>query len=380
MKSHYHASSAPEAIRIGGNCGTPSRISAASSRSFRSLAAWGIVAACACPVVADESLLRPQPTWQIPSVDDARQRVSAWLESQNLADPLRQEAARAWQSLPQQTTHDSLLERMAITVKLVQPAWWEWFRQIAQENPSVQPLELALPDGASSDDFAWNHLSLYAARHLAQQQRYDGAFALIKDLAPEQVIDPATLLFYRAVCQHRLVELEDCRSTLERLRENESELPRRYRYLAQLMVRDTAGVEADSLDDISRRMEDIGRRLELGQADSDVRRREDAVIDAIDKLIKKAEDASKAASASAQSAAGSQPLAPAQESRIAEGKGAGKVDPKDIGNRVDWGNLPEKDREEAMQQIGRQFPAHYREIVEQYFKKLATEADTSTGR
>ncbi|GMQ80207.1 MAG: hypothetical protein BMS9Abin04_159 [Planctomycetia bacterium] len=55
------------------------------------------------------------------------------------------------------------------------------------------------------------------------------------------------------------------------------------------------------------------------------------------------------------------------------GKGPGKVQPKDIGDTSDWGNLPPKQREEAMQQIARDFPAHYRDVIQQYFKKLATE-------
>jgi hypothetical protein len=35
--------------------------------------------------------------------------------------------------------------------------------------------------------------------------------------------------------------------------------------------------------------------------------------------------------------------------------------------------LPAKEREEAMQQIGKDFPSHYREVIEQYFRKLASE-------
>jgi hypothetical protein len=55
------------------------------------------------------------------------------------------------------------------------------------------------------------------------------------------------------------------------------------------------------------------------------------------------------------------------------GKGPGKVDKKPIGDQQGWGNLPAKERQEAMQQIGRRFPSHYREAVEQYFKRLAQE-------
>ncbi len=55
------------------------------------------------------------------------------------------------------------------------------------------------------------------------------------------------------------------------------------------------------------------------------------------------------------------------------GKGPGEVTQRKVGSQSGWGNLPPRQREEAMQQIGRQFPSHYRDVIEQYFRKLATE-------
>jgi hypothetical protein len=62
---------------------------------------------------------------------------------------------------------------------------------------------------------------------------------------------------------------------------------------------------------------------------------------------------------------------PMDDSRIADGKGPGDVTRRDIGDTEGWGNLPPHKREEALQQIGREFPAHYREAIEHYFKRLA---------
>ncbi len=62
-----------------------------------------------------------------------------------------------------------------------------------------------------------------------------------------------------------------------------------------------------------------------------------------------------------------------QDSKIAELKAPMQVDRRDIGNKSGWGDLPPKEREQALQQIGREFPAHYRELVEQYFRELANE-------
>ena len=64
------------------------------------------------------------------------------------------------------------------------------------------------------------------------------------------------------------------------------------------------------------------------------------------------------------------------DSRLADGKGPGEVTRRDLGDTDGWGNLPPHQRDEALQQIGREFPAHYREAIEQYFKRLAAGAET----
>ncbi len=67
------------------------------------------------------------------------------------------------------------------------------------------------------------------------------------------------------------------------------------------------------------------------------------------------------------------PLQPLPDSMPMGGKGEGKVANKPIGEGSGWGDLPPRERDEALQQIGKEFPAHYRDMIEQYFRKLATE-------
>jgi acyl-CoA reductase-like NAD-dependent aldehyde dehydrogenase len=62
-----------------------------------------------------------------------------------------------------------------------------------------------------------------------------------------------------------------------------------------------------------------------------------------------------------------------EDSRPAELKAPMQVDRREIGNQSGWGDLPPKEREQALQQIGREFPAHYRELIENYFRELANE-------
>jgi hypothetical protein len=143
-----------------------------------------------------------------------------------------------------------------------------------------------------------------------------------------------------------------------------------------------AALEDDSLDHIARRMRDITRRLDLGHAGPKTRSVQDGVIASLDKLIKKIEDQQNQAQAQAQASSGAggsgqggDSATPMDDSRIAGGKGPGEVRNRDLGSTDGWGQLPPHERDEVLQQIGREFPAHYREAIEQYFKRLAAGGD-----
>jgi hypothetical protein len=218
-------------------------------------------------------------------------------------------------------------------------------------------------------------MRLYFARWLAQQGYYDEAIAWTDGLTTDEVTAPEALLFYRAVAHHQLVQADKSETEIGQLLEGQDSLPVRYQKLADLMRRDVGGLKEDSLDHIARRMEDIRRRLAQGRSGERVQTIEKGVIESLDKLIKKAED--QAQQMQAKAAAGNsrpqQPSTPMQDSQIAEMKGPGKVDQRDVGRGTGWGNLPDKDREKAMQEIGREFPSHYREVIEEYFRRLAAE-------
>ena len=61
-----------------------------------------------------------------------------------------------------------------------------------------------------------------------------------------------------------------------------------------------------------------------------------------------------------------------QDSNIATNSGQGKIDQKKLrGLAEQWGKLPEKERAKAMAELTRDMPPRYREVIENYFKKLA---------
>jgi hypothetical protein len=310
-------------------------------------------------------------SWQVAATEEVREAVFAWLDEREVDDGARASAEQLWPPDEDALTGSELLERLAQSFALADENALRLVGLCSRPRTDLVPpsqLWLTHPD---TPPLVANNLRLYFGRWLAQEMLYDEAREQFEGLNPEDVVDPASLLFYQAIVYHRLLDQEAGLVALEKLLDGADQSPRRYEAVARLMQSDLADLREDTLDHIARRMEDIRRRLDFGRAGPRVRKIEDGVIESLDKLIKELEEQQQQ-----QSAAGANQLqssAPAQDSRIVGGKGPGQVVKKGIGSSSGWGNLPPKQREEALQQIGREFPAHYRDAIEQYFRKLASE-------
>ena len=112
---------------------------------------------------------------------------------------------------------------------------------------------------------------------------------------------------------------------------------------------------------------------EQRRAGTRVRDEEEDVITKLDKMIedleKQRQQAQQQANANANGTL--EPSNPAADSNALGGKGPGNVDQKRLKNEAGWGNLPPKERQEALQQISKDLPAHFRDVIEEYFRKLA---------
>jgi len=316
-------------------------------------------------------------SWRMPSAETVRQQVLDWLASADVDDPLRAQAEALWESAAVDGNAAHLLDLVCATFAVVDPQARELVDLCSRPRGPA-----ALPDVAwLADDkrpaVERHNLRLMLARWLVQELLYDEARDHLQGLEPAGVVDPAMLLFYQAVVYHRMLERDLGLAAISRLLENEEKIPRRYASIARLMQADLEDLREDSLDHIARRMDDIRRRLDLGRAGTKVRNVEDGVIASLDKLIEEMEKQQQAAQAAAAQGGGQQrmPLQPLQDSVPMGGKGEGKVANKPIGDGTGWGDLPPRERQEALQQIGKEFPAHYRDMIEQYFRKLATDAE-----
>lgn len=351
-------------------------------KSIRSANRWTRIVTCNLIVIGlalstcfvtfarDTSDLQKRATWAPPTNDEVRQQLDQWLNEVKVDDALRKRVDAAW-SVPAHGMSDaSLLDRVVAMIAIADPRTAELVA-VLQSQSIAPPGKFEFLFSEQTPAFVRHNLRLAYGRWLAQQSHFDEALEQLAGMTPQQVVDPAALLFYQASAYHRLLKKEECLTALDKLLENERRLPKRFATVAKLMDADIRPLETDSLDEISRLMSDIRRRLNFGHAGKRVRQEEDDVIAKLDKMIKEIEEQLQKMPSSGQGSGGAQSSNPAQDSQNLGGKGPGDVDQRRIGNKSGWGNLPFKEREQALQQISKDLPAHYREAIEEYFRKLA---------
>lgn len=309
---------------------------------------------------------------------EIHRQVLSWLAERNVPDSVRGQVESLWQAADE-ATPDERLELLAQSLALGDERARSLVALCARprtKGPLAPQEWLRTGDAPLLER---NNLRLVYARWLSHYGLYDEMLEQIQDLQPTDVVDPASLLFYQSVAHHRLLHKDPGLAALKRLLTDVADCPKRYRSVAVLMQDDLERLEDESLDHIARLMDDVRRRLGLGRAGQKVVKTEDDVIAALDKLIKRVEEQQQqqqqrqgqgGANGSAR------PSQPMQDSRPAALKGPGDVNRRDVGHSAGWGDLPPKDREEALQQIGKDFPSHYRDAIEQYFRKLASESET----
>jgi hypothetical protein len=340
------------------------------SRILACLAAGAILLA-ACRAQAG-SQLAAQPSWQPVESQIVYQALVDYLDAVGVPPGQQVDVRELWLATGGDKSA-GLVDRLAECLAATNPRVAELVSYCAHLDPQGGLPEFAWLADSATPPLVRNNMRLYLARALVEAGYYDEAISWTDGLEPRDVVAPDVLLFYRAVAHHQLVQPDRADAELAQLVQREDELPLRFQKLAVLMQQDLAGLHDQSLDHIARRMADVRRRLAQGNSGQRVQDVENGVIDSLDKLIKKAEEQLQRQQAQCSSSGSQQSSTPMQDSRLAELKAPGKVQQRDVGHGTGWGNLPDKQREQALQDIGREFPSHYREVVEQYFRRLATE-------
>ena len=337
-------------------------------RGHGTLAMVGVLLTLVCLATtapaADE--LATRATWSQPTAEQVRGQLNEYLDARQVEPAVREQIDLLWgdDADDEAATLDRLVDSLALVDEQVQQV-------VAACRDELQPGPVPRFDILSDEKqppLVRNNLRLIFGRWLVSHHLFNDALEWIEPLTVDDVADPASLLFYQAIAHHRLMHKEMCLPLATRLLENETTLPRRYAALARLLEADLKPLEIDSLDEVARLMDNIRVRLDQGRAGARVRKEEEDVVAKLEKLI---EELEKQRQQQQGNSGGSNPSSPMQDSAPGGGGGPGHVTPKRLAHKADWGNLPPKERQEALQQISKEFPSHYRQVVEQYFRKLA---------
>jgi hypothetical protein len=307
-----------------------------------------------------------------PDAVSARSQALAWLRLSGQTDAASMEKFEAIWSNPEQ----SVLDRVASTLALGDP---EAAKLLDEAKDPSRPAPSAVPGvlkDKKRDPYFRANLALAYARALSKRRIYEEGLAALRTIRPEQVVDPGSYFFHRAVAEHALALKKDATRSLTGLLEDVADAPDRYRLLGLLMLQDMESWREKDLGDIARKMDNIERRLELARGGPQTQKIQKEVIARLDEIIKQLEKPSDSNGGGCPSgggpSGGAQPNQPMPDSRIANNSGPGNVDAKRLsGLAQQWGTLPPKERAKAMQELIREMPPRHREVIETYFKKLA---------
>ena len=247
-----------------------------------------------------------------------------------------------------------------------------------QELPFAQPIvlphtPLAVHVGEGQTNYLFGALRYYLVQLLVQARLFDEAKTVLEELTPENTIDPAGVLITKAVVLHHFSEREKGTAVLKEFQEiaGRETVPRRSAELAKLLQFEwERQAREEETEKISRQMNDVRRRLGQGRTDEGTQEAEEDVLKALENLIERLEE--QAECQRRQRGQGNmQPNRPPEDAYQAELKAPGNVDRRVFSPGDHWGDLPPREREEALMKIEREFPPYYRDIIEQYFREMA---------
>ncbi|MCA9051523.1 MAG: hypothetical protein KDA89_22450, partial [Planctomycetaceae bacterium] len=227
-------------------------------------------------------------------------------------------------------------------------------KRLLEESWGAGPLVGVVYDGVRTMPVYANQVRLFHARWLIQHRYFDDALPLLQGLSPEDVVDPAGLLFYRAVCFAQLLNPGPALDDLTLLLNNTLDVPDRFRLTAEIMQQELQEQKDGGLNEVARLMKDVERRLDLGRSGEKTQEQEQAVIAAIDKLLEQMDQQNQQNSGGGNSS-GSQQNQPgmqgADQSQIKGATGKGDADHKEVTETGKWGLLDDKAEAKARELI-----------------------------
>ena len=311
---------------------------------------------------------------QAPRAEDVRAQAESWLKGMGKIDADMQAAFNAiWSG------DRPLLDSVTATLELGDVEARKLLAEARDPNsPAPQAVPTAVKNTKHSSFYRAN-LALAYAKELSNKRVYEEGLAVLKTVKPEQVVDPSSYLFYKAVAEHALLLKNDADDTILRLLDDVVDAPERHKMVAALMHIDMRQWRDKDLGWITRKMGNIERRLDLSRGGQKTQKMQKEVVMRLDEIIKQLEkDCDCNGGNCPNGGNGNKPnnnvraRSPQNDSNGGNGTGPGTVDPKKFKQIAqNWGTLPPKEREKAMVELTKDLPPRQREVIESYFKKLA---------
>lgn len=344
------------------------------------------------PITVSSDLSKSLDSWTLPSSEGIRAELETWSRSlQKNGMPSETETILAegiladWKTTAKFSGKE-LFDKTIDSMRRLSPAIESYleacnslaWKELPFGEPLVLPqipLQIYLGDSNSSK-YLVGTLRYYLALRLVQARLYDEAAPILDELTSQNSVDPLGVLIHRAIVCNQLSKTTEGLEAITAYRQaekNETNIPRRFTELAKLLEFDL-NQQRESQENpqkISRQMNDVRRRLGKGKTDDDTQQAEKDVMKSLDRLIEKIERQCEQQCQQGDGE-GQQANKPADDSRLLKQKGPGNVDRRDFDPAGNWGDLPPKEREETLLKIEKEFPAHYRDIIEQYFREMAT--------
>ncbi|MEZ6059535.1 MAG: hypothetical protein R3C19_04150 [Planctomycetaceae bacterium] len=307
------------------------------------------------------------------SADRARTELLQWLAQVAPEENVARRITEQWadNDALARLSGEQLLDLLLESFAAADPA----ARRLVNSTYGGGPIENIVFDGARGAEIFRNQVMQYRARWLTQHRFYDEALALLEELSPEAVVDPAGLFFYRAVCQSQLLQRRAALDSLSLLLNNTLDVPDRFRAVGQIMLQELGGRKDDGLPLVERLMSDVERRFDLGRSGEKVQEQEQNIIAALDKLLdemdrhnqQQQQDGSGDSGGSQDQPSGNA----ATESRIKGSAAEGDADRKNLTEEGAWGMADKQAEAKARELIRRQFPSNYLDAISRYTQRLA---------
>ncbi|MDR3109942.1 MAG: hypothetical protein LBU65_09705 [Planctomycetaceae bacterium] len=322
--------------------------------------------------------------WKTPSADEVRKQFDTWAKSQSVT--VTPEVEKFWTTEDATTLTTSKLNDAVLQSLYILSPEAAAYRDACNSvdwQPRPFGVEIKLPQVPASIDkqtFLYGTLRLALLEALVRVRMFDEAETLLAEFTAENTVDAAALRLTAAIAYHQIRKVAESKQAIddfEKLAESDKTTPRRFVEIAKLLKEDIKQSEKENdLQSISRSMNDAHRRLEKGKTGEKTQDVEKGILEALDKSIEKLEK--QLSEQQGEGEQGQQSNNPAKDSRVLRQKGPGDVADKDIGDTAGWGDLPPKEREEALLRMEREFPSHYRAIIESYFREMASSPDDAS--